>query len=376
MFRKVLIIILVILVVLSTSCAPVLTPTPAAPQPEPTQAPVEPTKLPEPTQAPVEPTKPPEPTQAPPEPTAAPEKTFVVGMVTITSHPSLDQIAQGVKDSLSNAGFVDGENLKIIEGNAQGDMATMNTIVQGFLDENVDLIVAITTPAAQTAYKLTQDAGSPPVIYSGISNPYAAGLAEAPDKHPAWVYGNQLMDPIAPTLELIKEVVPDVNKIGMVYNPAEANSAYLVEAATAEAEKMGLELVTATVSNSNEIATAAESLVSQDVDAFMSINDNTVVSGFEAWVKVAIDNQIPLLGTSASMPGLGAVASYGVNPYQEGLDSGDYVVQVLNGELDLATAVIQIQDAVLLTVNPAAAEKQGVTLPDSLVERADKVIEE
>jgi putative ABC transport system substrate-binding protein len=182
-------------------------------------------------------------------------------MVTITSHPSLDQIAQGVKDSLAKAGFVDGENLKIIEGNAQGDMATMNTIVQGFIDENVDLIVAITTPAAQTAYKLTQDAGAPPVIYSGISNPYAAGLAEAPDEHPAWVYGNQLLDPIAPTLELIKEVVPDVKKIGMVYNPAEANSAYLVEAATSEADKMGLELVTATVSNSNEIATAAESLV-------------------------------------------------------------------------------------------------------------------
>jgi putative tryptophan/tyrosine transport system substrate-binding protein len=362
MDRKSLFVALIVLVMLSTSCAPASTPTPAAPQPEPTQASFEPTK-------------PPEPTQVPPEPTAVPEKNFVVGMVTITSHPSLDQIAQGVKDSLAKAGFVDGENLKIIEGNAQGDMATMNTIVQGFIDEKVDLIVAITTPAAQTAYNLTKDAGGPPVIYSGISNPYAAGLAEAPDNHPAWIYGNQLMDPIVPTLELVKEVVPEVKKIGMVYNPAEANSAYLVEVATAEAEKMGLELVTAAVSNSNEISTAAESLVSQDVDAFMSINDNTVVSGFEAWVKVANDNQIPLLGTSASMPGLGAVASYGVNPYQEGLDSGDYVAQVLNGELDLATAVIQTQDAVLLTVNPAAAEKQGVTLPQSIVDKADKVIE-
>ena len=88
-----------------------------------------------------------------------------------------------------------------------------------------------------------------------------------------------------------------------------------------------------------------------------------------------IDNQIPLFGTSASMPGLGAVASYGVNPYQEGLDSGEYVVQVLQGKLDLATAPIQIQDAVLLTLNPAAAEKQGVTLPQELLDKADKLIE-
>lgn len=369
MFRRFLFIVIIALLVLSTGCAPAPVQTPAAPQPEPTQAPVEPT------QAPPEPTKPPEPTQAPPEPTMVPEKPLVIGMATITSHPSLDQIAQGVKDSLAKGGFIDGENIKIIEGNAQGDMATMNTIVQGFIDENVDLIVAITTPAAQTAYNLTKDAGGPPVIYSGISNPYAAGLAEAPDKHPAWMYGNQLMDPLEPTLKLILEVVPTAKKIGMVYNPAEANSAYLVEAATTAAEKMGLELVTATVSNSNEISTAAESLVGQDVDAFMAINDNTVISGLEAWVKVAIDNKIPLLGTSASMPGLGAVASYGVNPYQEGLDTGDYVVQVLKDELDLATALIQIQDAVLLTLNLAAAEKQGVTLPQALVERADKLIE-
>jgi putative ABC transport system substrate-binding protein len=373
MLKRILFVFLIALLVLSAGCAPAATPAPQ--QPQATEAPVEPTQAPaEPTQPPAEPTAVVEPT-TPPEPTAAPEKNYVIGIATITSHPSLDQIAQGVKDSLAKAGFVDGENIKLIEGNAQGDMATMNTIMQGFIDEKVDLIVAITTPAAQTAYQLTKDAGGPPVIYSGISNPYAAGLAEAADKHPAWIYGNQLMDPIQPTLDLIKDVVPDVKKIGMVYNPAEANSAYLVEAAQTAAQAMGLELVTASVSNTNEISAAAESLAAQDVDAFMSINDNTVVSGFEAWVKVAIDNQIPLFGTSASMPGLGAVASYGVNPYQEGLDTGDYVVQVLQGKLDLATAPIQIQDAVLLTLNPAAAEKQGVVLPQELLDKADKLIE-
>lgn len=361
MSRKFLSVFILAALVFSAGCAPASTPPPTAQQPEPTKAPAEPAAVVESTQ--------------PPEATAIAEKTYKIGIATITSHPSLDQIAQGVKDSLAEAGFVDGQNLKIVEGNAQGDMATMNTIMQGFIDEKVDLIVAITTPAAQTAYQLTKDAGGPPVIFSGISNPYAAGLAEAPDKHPAWMYGNQLMDPIQPTLELIQEVVPDVKKIGMVYNPAEANSAYLVETATAAAQAMGLELVTASVSNTNEISTAAESLAAQAVEAFMSINDNTVVSGFEAWVKVAIDNQIPLFGTSASMPGLGAVASYGVNPYQEGLDTGNYVVQVLRGELDLATAPIQIQDAVLLTLNPAAAEEQGVVLTPALLDRADKIIE-
>jgi len=333
------------LLIAATGCAPQATATPAA-----TAAPIEPTEAPA-------------------------QKNFVIGMVTIASHPSLDQIQQGVKDQLKEAGFVEGQNLTIHSGNAQGDMATMNTIVQQFLDQKVDLIVATTTAAAQTAYKLTQEAGGPPVFYNGVSNPFAAGLATTPDDHPAWVIGNQLLDPVEQTLKLIQEVVPDAKKIGVVYNPSEANSTYLFDLANGFSKDMGLELVGAAVSNSNEIAAAAETLVGRGVQAFLAINDNTVTSGFEAWVKVANDNQIPLIGTSASMPPLGAAASYGVNPYQEGLDSGDLVARFLKGELDIAKTPVMVQDAVLLTVNPGAAVKQGLTLPQALIDRADKVIE-
>jgi putative ABC transport system substrate-binding protein len=92
-------------------------------------------------------------------------------------------------------------------------------------------------------------------------------------------------------------------------------------------------------------------------------------------VQVANDNDIPLVGTSASMPPLGAVASYGIDPYQEGLDSGDMVVGYLKGDFDIATATIQVQKAVLLSVNMAAAAEQGITLPQELLERADSVVE-
>lgn len=367
--RKVSIILLILLVI-GAACAPA----PAAPvetqaPPADTQAP-EPTKPPEPTEAPPEPTKPPEPTEAP-----APEKTVVIGMVTIASHPSLDNIQKGVKDALAEAGFVEGENLKIIAGNAQGDMATMNTIVQGFIDEKVDLIVATTTPAAQTAYKLTQDVEGPPVFYNGVSNPFGADLATTPEDHPAWVIGNQLMDPIEQTLGMVRELLPEAKTLGMVYNPAEANSVYLAELAQKYSDEMGFKLETAAVSNTNEISTAAESLLGRDIDAFFAINDNTVTSGFEAMAKVANENKIPLIGTSASMPGLGAALSYGVNPYQEGLDSGAMVVAFLNGELDIATAPVKVQEAVLLTVNPAAAELQGLIIPEEMLEKADVVIE-
>lgn len=299
-----------------------------------------------------------------------------VGMMTIVSHPSLDAIQQGVKDKLAEAGYTEGENLEIIEGNAEGDMATLNTIAQQFVDEGVDVIVATTTPALQAAYNATKDAENPPIIFNGVSNPYAAGIANAPDDHPAWVLGNQLLDPVADSMALIKEIKPDVQTIGLVYNPAEANSVYLAELAQDEADKIGLTLEVATVSNSNELQTAAEALAARDIDAFLAISDNTVTSGFEAIVQVANDNDLLLVGTSASMPPRGAAAAFGIDPYQEGLDSGDLLVNFLKGDLDLASAEIQIQDAVLLTVNPAAAAEQGAAIPQALVDKADSIIEE
>lgn len=306
---------------------------------------------------------------------AADEEMFVIGMVTLVSHPSLDAIQQGVKDQLAAQGYVQGENVTLLEGNAEGDIASLSTIIQQFLDQDVDLIVATTTPALQAAYNLTMESGQPPVFFNGISNPYQAGVAEAPDNHPDWVIGNQLLDPVADAVDLMLEVMPGIKTVGMIYNPAEANSAYLVEIAADAAAERELTLEMAPVSNSSEIQTAAESLIARDIGAYLAINDNTLTSGFEALVQVANENDVPIFGTSAAMPGLGAALSYGVNPYQEGLDSGQMVADYLSGAMDIASATIRIQDAVLLTVNPAAAAEQGIELPSALIDRADTVIE-
>jgi putative tryptophan/tyrosine transport system substrate-binding protein len=310
-----------------------------------------------------------------PDPTAVPVEKFTIGMATITSHPSLDQIKQGVIDKLAEAGFVDGETATILQGNAEGDMATLTTIIQQYVDEDVDIIVATTTAALQAAYTATKDLGGPPIIFNGVSNPYTAGIATAPDDHPAWVLGNQLLDPVKETMSLIKEINPAASVVGIVYNPSEANAAYLVEIAKTVAAEMGMTLELANVANTSEVQTAADTLVGRGIDAFMALSDNTVASGFEPLVQVANDNDILLVGTSASFPPRGAAASYGVNPYQEGLDSGDLVVRFLQGQLDLATTPIEIQDAVLLTVNPAAALEQGFEIPQTLLDKADSVIE-
>jgi putative ABC transport system substrate-binding protein len=367
MFTKRFLLSLFLILALLSGCSQ----PPAETAPEPAPA----TTMPEPPPAAEIPTEVPtlEPT-AEPTATAEPEK-FVIGMMTIASHPSLDAVRQGVKDALAEAGFEVGKNLEIIEGNAEGDMATLSVIAQQFIDEKVTLIVATSTPAMQAAFNATQDLQGPPVFFNAVSNPYAAGIATTPEDHPAWVIGNQLLDPVKEAMALILQLRPDVASIGAIYNPAEANSVYLIDLAQKEADAAGITLEVASVGNTNEVQAAAEALVGRGVQAVLAISDNTLNSAFEPVVQIANDNDILLVGTSASQPPRGAAASYGINPYEEGMDSGRLIAAYLKGEVDIAATPIMIQDAILLTLNPAAALEQGAEIPADLLEKADKVIE-
>ncbi|MCB0131593.1 MAG: ABC transporter substrate-binding protein, partial [Caldilineaceae bacterium] len=174
----------------------------------------------------------------------------VVGLMKIVSHPAMDAEQQGVKDALAAAGFIDGETVTILEANAEGDIATLSTIAQKFVDDEVDLIVASSTPALQAAFNATKDLGGPPIVFNAVTSPYAAGIANAPDDHPAWVIGIQAMAPIAAAMKLIPELLPDAQTIGYLYNPAEANSVVNTEVAEPTAAELGLGFEIATISNS------------------------------------------------------------------------------------------------------------------------------
>ena len=108
----------------------------------------------------------------------------VVGLIKLVSHPALDAEQQGVKDALAEAGFIDGETVRLIEANADGDIPTLTTIAQQFVDEGVDLLVTTSTPATQAAYNVTQDQEGPPIVFNAVTSPYATGFATAPDDHP------------------------------------------------------------------------------------------------------------------------------------------------------------------------------------------------
>lgn len=297
---------------------------------------------------------------------AAPADLPVIGMMKIVSHPALDAEQQGVKDTLAEAGFIDGETVVIQEANAEGDIATLTTIAQKFVDDGVDLIVTTSTPALQAAYNATKDLEGPPIVFNAVTSPYAAGIANAPDDHPSWVIGIQALAPVEDALALIPRLMPDVEVVGYIYNPSEANSVVNTEIAEPAAEELGLTLEITQISNSSEVQAAAEALVARGAQAFFVSTDSTVVASLEALIKVANDNDIPLFANDPSSAERGAAVALGLDYYQDGLDTGALAVTILNGELDIAATTIERQRKGSMAINYSAAAEQGLTIPDDL----------
>lgn len=376
-FRKLIAPLLIVLLVLVGCAAPAVTPpeapaTEAEAQSEEQEAPAEATET-TPEEATTEETTTGETTETTTE--AATGDLPIVGMMKLVSHPALDAEQEGVKDALTAAGFVDGETVRIIEANAEGDIATLTTIAQRFIDEGVTLIVATSTPALQAAFNVTQDQQGPPIVFNAITSPYAAGIAAAADDHPAWVIGIQALAPVEDALALIPAMLPDVTTVGYIYNPAEANSVVNTEIAIPEAEALGLTLEVTTISNSSEVQTAAEALLARGVEAFFVSTDSTVVAGLEALIKVANDNDIPLFANDPSSAERGAAVALGLDYYQDGLDTGALAVGILNGELDIAATPIERQRKGSLAVNLTSATEQGLTIPQEYLDQADITFE-
>lgn len=303
------------------------------------------------------------------------EGNYTVGIMQLVSHPALDAEREGAVQALADNGFIEGENLTIDYQNAEGDIATLTTIAQKFVDEDVDLIFTITTPAIQAAYNVTQDLEGPPIVFAAVTDPYAAGIATAPDDHPAWITGIQGMPPVEDAMAVIQQVLPEVDSIGMIWNTAEKNSEVATSIARDTAEQMGVELVEANIADSSEVQTAAESLAAQGVDAFFVSTDSTVVAGFEALVKVANENQIPLFANDPASSERGAVAALGLDYFQDGLDAGNIIVDILNGEVTPADIPIERQRAGLLAINLRSIESQAVELPAEVIDGAEQVFE-
>lgn len=294
-----------------------------------------------------------------------------VAVTAIVEHPALDAIRDGVKDELKEEGFEAGKNLKWEYQSAQGNTGTAAQIARKFVGDKPDAIVAIATPSAQAVVAATK---SIPVVYSGVTDPVAAQLVKDWKASGTNVTGVSDLLELDKQVDLIKRVVPNAKRVGMVYNPGEANSAVVVKALKELLAKSGLTLVEAAAPRSVDVGSAAKSLIGK-VDVIYTNTDNNVVSAYEALVKVGNDAKIPLVASDTDSVKRGAIAALGVNYYDLGRQTGKVVGRILKGEKpgDIASAT---SSKLELFVNTAAAQKQGVTLSPDLVNSAKTVIKQ
>lgn len=292
-----------------------------------------------------------------------------VAVTQIVEHPALDAATKGVKDELAQSGYVEGKNLKWSFESAQGSVATAAQIAKKFVGAAPDVIVAIATPSAQTVAASTKTI---PLIFSAVTDPVGAKLIASMANPGGNVTGVSDMSPIGAHMRLIKRIMPAAKRLGVVYNPGEANSVSLVNLVKAEAPKAGLSVVEAAATKSGDVLAAARSLAGK-ADAMYIPTDNTVVSAFEAVVKAGQDAKIPVFAADTDSVKRGAVAAAGFNYYDVGRQTGKMVVRVLRGEKPAAIPAEGVAKTELY-VNPGAALKMGIAIPADVVKDAKEVV--
>ena len=293
-------------------------------------------------------------------------ESYSIGISQFAPHPALDAASEGFKAAFEEAGL----EVEFDEQNAQGEQATAVTIAESFANEDLDLALAIATPAAQA---LASSVSTYPVLFTAVTDAVEADLVDSNEEPGGNITGTS--DAVPPEalegqFDLITEMVPDAKKVGIVYASGEVNSEVQVEQATEVAADRDLEIVTQTVTTANDIAQATEAL--GDVDAIYVPTDNMVVNGIAALVQVAEQKQIPVIAAEAGTVEGGAIATMGIDYEALGKQTGEMAIAILEGG-DPASTPVEMAATLANTVNPAAAERMGVEIPDSVMEGADVV---
>lgn len=302
------------------------------------------------------------------------EKTYKIGVVQFKQHGALDEANRGMLDGLKDNGFEEGKNLDINPQNASGDQSNLQTIAQQFVSNEDDMILAIATPAAQVMAATTTDI---PIVATAITSFETAELVESDEAPGTNVTGTHDMSPVAEQIDLLLKVVPDAKKVGTIYTSSEINSEVQIKILKEVAEEKGLTVVEKTISSTNDVQQAAQSLVGE-VDAIWLPTDNNVASAMPQVVSVTDDAGIVTVCGEESMVKAGGTITYGINFYKIGYDAGVMAAQILKGESVPAEMPIQgpKEEDLALVINEDAVKILGITIPDDLKAEATMVTTE
>lgn len=301
---------------------------------------------------------------------AAPKAAKVnVGIVQLVEHAALDAANKGFVDGMAKKGYKEGENVAYDRQNAQADQSNLQNIAHRFVNNKVNLICAIATPAAQTMANVAPDI---PIVATAVTDYKAAKLIKDDKKPGTNVTGTTDMNPVADQLELLLKIVPDAKTVGVIYCSSEVNSQMQADLLKEHAAKKGVAVKEATVSNVNDIQQAARSLVGS-VQAIYVPTDNVLASAMPTLATVTREAKLPVICGEGGMVKAGGVATLGVDYYKLGVQTGEMAADILAGKAKPAEMPIQAQKEFKVIINAKEAELVGAKIPADLLKDAEVV---
>ena len=299
---------------------------------------------------------------------------YTIGIGQFAEHGSLDNCRTGFLQGLADEGIVEGKNLTILYENAQADGGTASQIMNNFLSKKADLICAIATPIAQSAYSAAKDAGVP-VIYTAVTDPVLAELANADGTPVGEITGTSDKLPVESQLKMIRTMLPDAKTIGIMYSTSEINSVSAIEEYKKAAPEYGFEIVESGISSTADIPLAADALV-EKVDCINNLTDNTVVSSLPVILDKAAKKNIPVFGSEIEQVKIGCLAAVGLDYVSLGEQTGKMAAKVLKGEKKASEMNFEVIEEAAFYGNNKVAENLGITIPAELSDNAAALFDE
>jgi putative ABC transport system substrate-binding protein len=290
-----------------------------------------------------------------------------IAVIQIIEHPALNATRQGIYDELIAQGYKEGENLTWIYFSAQGKPNMAAQIAQRFVCDHVDVIVALSTPAAQAAKQAARGTNIP-VIFSSVTDPLGAGLVKSLDKPNDNVTGVSNYIDVKPQLELFKRILPHLKRLGFIYNPGEANMITLLKKVKEAAPALNITIVEKTADSTTAVIAATRYLLGV-VDALFISNDNTALAAFGSIIKAAEQQKVPMpvFASDGDLIENGALAVLGPNQYELGKQTARLLLQTLADRKRLPA--VEFPQKVELLINTELANKLGIKIPEDLLEK-------
>ena len=289
------------------------------------------------------------------------EGSYSIGISQFAEHGSLDDCRNGFIAGLAEEGFAEGENVTYDLQNANADTGIAATIADSFVSQNYDLICAIATPSAMSAFNSTMKTEIP-VIFSAVSDPIAAQLADADGNPTGNITGTSDALPVEQQLQMIRAFLPEAKTIGILHTSSETNSDSTIAIYRELAPNYDFEIVDSAISQLADVPMAAADLAGK-VDCITNLTDNTVVQALSAELDAANKAGIPVFGSEIDQVKAGCIACEGLDYYSLGIQTGKMAARVLLGE-SASGIPFETISAPAPYVNSAVAEALGIAIPE------------